>query len=233
MTTEAHELAMLARETVGGAERAVLRVLGGEPGTDAAVVAIQDDNGWPVFWCDLGSRVADAARRLELATLTVRGGGPGHGEVAVVLTGRLELIGRGHGGGRPVAAVLLATDRIHLETAAPGGASALRHEVPPDDYVRTCPDALADWAGRLVAHTNEAHLGDMRRFVARRAGVPERLVAGAWLAGLDRQGLLASWVDESGAHSVRVDFPVPARTTTELAMRLRDRLSAGQPAGSE
>ena len=226
-------LAQLARATVSGASKAALTIQGCSLGPDGGtVIGLHADDGWPVFWCDLGSAVAVAAEENRTAVLTVRGPAEAAQMAVVLLEGRLEMIGSGRERGRQVGAVMLALERVLVETGA-AYRSAVSRVVPVSDYADAGPRRLAVRAAQIAGHTNAAHSHELCCFAAARAGVPAGQVAAAWLTGLNERGALVGWVDPSGGHTMTVSFPRQARTATELAMLLREQLTAGHPGTTE
>jgi len=221
------QLARLARDTVEGAGRATLAIHGCPLGPDSPVTGLYTDNGWPLFWCDLGSSVAVAAAENRTAVLTVCGPAGGPETATVLLAGSLELIGHSWVHGRQVGAVALALEQVLIETCAPGR-PAITRPVPVSEYAGADPGALAARAELLAGHTNAAHGRELRRFVAEQAGIPASHVAAAWLAGLDAGGARLEWVGPDGTQMMTASFPRPARTGTELALLLRGQLTAGQ-----
>jgi hypothetical protein len=100
------------------------------------------------------------------------------------------------------------------------------HVVALDAYVEATPDPIVGYAARTIAHANSCHAGDLRRYISERFDLPEPVVAGAMLAGLDRHGAMLRWVDAVGAHTMTVEFGRSATCPRDLAGLLSTHLAA-------
>lgn len=222
--------ARLARETVTQAVKVSLAIRGLPPGLDRSIMGFYTDNGWPVMRCELTSALAAAAEDRRAAVLTVDGPADAAVTVTVRLTGRLEMIGHARENGHQVSAVMLDLDHVVIETREPGW-PAMTRPVPVAEYTATDPAVLAACARHLAEHTNDSHGGELRRFAAARADVPDSDLAAAWLDGLDASGTRLSWIGLDGGNSTEVRFPRRARTLTELSLLLRQQLGSGNVRG--
>jgi hypothetical protein len=232
-TPDNAELARLARDTLSRARSAALTIRGCRLGPDGdSVLGLHADNGWPVFSCELDSAVAAAATARQDAVLNVHGPADGPETVTVLLAGRLELVGRGWEDERPVGVVMLAPERVLVETAT-DGRPVVSQAVPAREYADAEPDVLTARAAQIAVHTNLVHGADLRGFVAVRTGLPVAEVAAAWLNQLDERGALIGWADITGAYTMTARFPRPARTAIELGLLLQEQLAASQPERAE
>jgi len=222
--------ARLARETVTRAAKVSLAIRGLPPGLDRSIMGLYSDNGWPVLRCDLTSALAAAAEQRRAAVLSVDGPADAAVTTTAILTGRLEMIGHAREHGRHVSSVMLALERVVVETREPGWPAVTR-PIPVADYTATDPARLAASARYLAEHTNEAHGGDLRRLAAARTGVPGADLAAAWLADLNLGGAKLSWIGPDGGRTAEVSFPRQARTLTELSLLLRQQIGSGDVRG--
>jgi hypothetical protein len=110
---------------------ATLTIHGCPTGADGGpVIGLHADDGWPVFWCGLGSAVAVAAEENRTAVLAVGGPADAAEPVTVLLAGRLEMIGRGWERGRQVGAVALAPEQVPIDWLDSAGAHTMTVSFP-------------------------------------------------------------------------------------------------------
>ena len=208
LLAEANDATLLMTEPVGASEPARLT---------------HDEGGVPHLWCVDGSNVAAAARRHRPAVLTVAASRSVHVPVTLVLIGRLGYIRSIYVGERCVDVVALIPARVSIDV---GREPELRtHQVPLDEFLTHTPDRVADYAARLVEHTNSHHQRELCAYVSYRFGLPDAVVAGALLTSVDRNGATLRWVDAAGAHITNLAFDRPAVGPAELAGQLRSELS--------
>jgi hypothetical protein len=221
--TDPADLARRARNIVAGAHEATLLLYDAwHAGPEKTTVYLHEADGRPAFWCPPGSAVAGAAERACAALLRVSTADqPG---AVVTLAGLLATAGPGQLGGQEMTIVILKPGQVLIEYRTGGNPDCTRYEVPPGLYADAAPDPLAACGAHLAQHTNAAHQGELRDFVATRQGIPAGTIAGAKLSSLDRYGAQVTWVDLTGAQSMTIRFPWEARSAGELARLLRDQL---------
>jgi uncharacterized protein DUF2470 len=217
--TDAPSLARQARAALAEATSATLLVDGLGHCAGELAVTLHEHDGRPQLICDTGSPVGAAARTGRSALLSVA---PAR-ETTVVFAGTLTLDAVQEIDGVDVDLIGLRLRAVLIERDRTSGPMQ-QYELPLDVYFAHAGDVVAQYAARVLAHTNGAHREHVRRFVARRAGAPEPAIADAWVTALDRHGVQVAWVDEQGAHTVRADFSAPAATSAQLALALRDQL---------
>jgi Protein of unknown function (DUF2470) len=212
--------AQRARTALAEAASATLLVHGiGRCGRHDAAVVLHERDGRPRLICDSGSPVSAAARAARSALLSVASEPDG----TVLFSGTLVLEEIQNVDGAVVDVVGMRLDSVLLEREDDSG-PVVHYELPLDVYFGCGPDVIAQYAARVLAHTNHAHAEQIRRFAAHHGCVAETAIAAARVTALDAQGVRVEWVDERGGHSVRADFPAAATTPAQLALALRDHL---------
>jgi hypothetical protein len=230
-----NDLAVQAREALDDARSATLLVdgygLGAGSGRDESIT-LHGHGGVPTLFCPASSPLTRAAREGARAILRVQlpvDGGPlttvtligelglartewtdGVAVGVLTLTPATVLLERDHGAGRPLAQVEIPV-RLYLQGGSEGGGQDMAQTVR---HVR--------------AHLNRAHQAQLRAFVAAHEGLRPGDVAGAQLATLTDVGATVHWVGREGAGAIELRFPARARSSRELAVALRERLSIGE-----
>ncbi|GAB2488391.1 DUF2470 domain-containing protein [Jatrophihabitans fulvus] len=196
-----------------------LDVSGCGPDTSAS---FYDDGGVPTFFAPADSPVVAAARAGTRAVLSVPlGPGAVDGADTLVLAGCLEACREEEAGA--VVVVTLRLSAVVLERDTPP-APVSHRMLPLGRWASADPDPVRRTARQLVEHTNDAHAGELRRFVAGLRGVGEHDVVAAEIADLDAAGFDLRWIDERGAHTLRVRFPHSAGCPGSLVTALRSAL---------
>lgn len=229
--TEVDTLARRAREALAHCGGGSLHIHGVDDGMhgQATDVLLYDDGGRPTFLCAPDSAVTSAARDGRTAVLQVVPPPQAwDGMTALVLTGRLRVVGREEVDGAPVEVVGLDIASVVVEHDDPLAPTVSQVEVSLDSYRGALPDLLATAAQRIVRHTNNYHGADLREYVASLRGVPVTEIAAAEIATMDVQGMDVRWLDRRGAHTAHIVFPEPADSPGTLGARLRDTLAGSR-----
>lgn len=80
---------------------------------------------------------------------------------------------------------------------------------------------------RTAEHANEAHELELRTAMASTFGLPLRTLLAASLRKVDPDGVDVAWLDDSGAHTQRLEFVRTVSSPQELGAALRSHLHAG------
>ncbi|SHF51855.1 Protein of unknown function [Jatrophihabitans endophyticus] len=227
MTAVEADLAVVAREVLALAPGGTLHVRGLSADAAAGLgcdAAFYDDDGRPSFVVPPDSPLAEAATSRPGAVLAVPAGAAA-GVTQLVLGGHLAVVEQSEIQGSAVVVVGLLVHSVVLENDAPDSPTVAYRSITLDAWTAARPDPLHRAAQRLVSHTNHAHGAQLREYVAALRMIPAEDVIAAELAELDATGVQLQWLDERGAHRVRVRFPEPAHCPASLASSLRETLT--------
>jgi hypothetical protein len=227
-------IALAARGIVAVAHVArLIRTTHGRRDDDVSAVSVVDDGGEPWVLTPPWERPAPGPARLRIVT-------PPPGSTAVVLlAGRLEARAVVTPGALPDAldAALerhrscfdlrtwpaLAVSRFAVASigvAVPrreGRAPRMLEPVPLADYAASEPDLWRVQQEALLANLTEHHGGDLLAMV-RRAGAPDAAIAVAHAA--DAEGLTVAAIGPDGARYVRLPFPEPLASPSDVGPAL-------------
>ena len=240
VTYDVGDLAARARTTLAGADIGRLVAETGS-GVGVQAVRIVDDAGEPLLVCARTDELVAAAtggRRavLQLDPTPTRG-------VRLRLGGRLSRLdeaAEATGACDTLAArtwrlvgpdeVLIALRVDRIEAGCPHemmrSPLAAHRPIPLSLYARAEPDHLAANIPRITQHLN-AHHGEQLRALA--ADLTARRVADIAVASiveLHRSGARIAWIDDSGAHDRRIEFPEVATTLPALVRAIDVRVQA-------
>jgi hypothetical protein len=229
--SEPRSLARLARDVLAAATEVTLLMTGPVRASEPAIL-LHDEDGTPHLWCERGSVVAVAARLRQPAVLTVvsrQRFGPEPGPLTLALAGRLTHVRSSTITGQLIDIVALAPARVAIDVGRDPHVDT--YIVPLAAYVAAAPDPITGYAARAVSHANTCHHRELRQYVSDRFGMPTEVIAGAMLAHLDRHGAIVRWVDAAGAHTTTILFGPPATCPSDMAAKLRARLTAPSSSG--
>ncbi|NYE37820.1 hypothetical protein F4692_002953 [Nocardioides cavernae] len=221
------ETALIARSVLSCPRSITLRVDDSSPALEEEGYEVTTDvHGAPVFSAAQGSALVAGAHTGAEGVVEVSSG-LGHRSsrergLGLVLRGRLAQRGSGCaccGDTRALVAVDLAEVTLLRGTLA--------IQVDLDEFRDGSHVLNQGYLQRTAEHANEAHERELRTATASTFGLPLRTLLAASLRAVDPDGVEVAWLDDSGAHTQRLDFLRRASTPQELGAALRTHLHAG------
>ncbi len=209
------QAARLAREALAEGRDATLLLRGEEVAEGDAPLYLQDRQGCPTFVCTRTCSLLAHAGQAALLRLAA----PGNPQLTVVIGGRIRAVGRP--GRAEHRLVELDVEQVVVHDSR-GRARPI--VVPLETYRQADPKPPCRFISQTVEHTNERHLHELRRLVARHTGRPAKDIAGASLVTIDWRGCTLMWIDEDGAHTLRLPFEAPATNAATLRRELHRQL---------
>lgn len=200
-------------------------------GLDEAHLDLQDHGGRPVLSCPTDSALGRAATERRGAVLTISSGlgspGSADREASLTLYGRLEPTGLEECPCCSDARLRVALHLGYALLSRAGMPDGAHLRVPLADFTSREHDLNRGFLQRSVEHANRCHQDELRRAVSTTSETRLGDIAGVHLVDLRPGGVELQWVDTSGAHQAKLQFPRSAESTEELGELLRTELHAG------
>ncbi len=209
------QAARLAREALAEGRDATLLLRGDVVAEGDAPLYLHDRQGCPTFVCTQDCSLLRHAGQAALLRLAV----PANPQLTVVLGGRIQAAAQP--GCTEHLLVELDVEQVVIHDAPGRGRPIV---VPLETYHRADPTPPCRFIAQTVEHTNERHLHELRRLVARRTGRPPKEIAAASLVTVDWHGCTMMWIDADGAHTLRLPFGATATDAATLRRELHRQL---------
>lgn len=221
------DAALIARSVLSCPSSILLRVDDASPSLEEEGYEVTTDvHGVPVFSAAQGSALLAGAQVGAEGVVEVTSGlgDPASRERGLGLVMRGHLAQRGSGCeccGDPRALVAVELTEVTLLRGS------LAVGVDLDEFRDRRHVLNQGYLQRTAEHANEAHELELRTAMASTFGIPLRTLLAASLRRVDPNGVDVAWLDDSGAHTQRLEFVRTVSSPQELGAALRSHLHAG------